>query len=115
MERIGGALPGAGEGRGVSSRAICRCLLILWDRFSHRIVCDYRTRVGELRALLLKAVDFLGRGEVDRCFAQGEGRLDFVSFGRVISLALGDEKPDDDGIADMFGLVVSTHAICRCL
>ena len=66
---------------------------------------DEATRVVELRALLLKAVDLLGRGEIDRCFTQGGGRLDFVSFGRVISLALGDEMPDDDGIADMFGLV----------
>ena len=66
---------------------------------------DETTRVAKLRVLLLRAVDALGQDEWERCFSQGNGRLDYVAFGRATRLALAEDVPDDDSIADMFGLV----------
>ena len=67
---------------------------------------DETTRVAKLRALLLKAVDALGEDEWEQCFHQGNGRLDYVAFGRATRLALAEEDAlDDDSIADIFGLV----------
>jgi hypothetical protein len=77
---------------------------------------DETTRVAGLRVQLLRAVDFLGQDEWERCFSQGQGRLDYVAFGRVVRLALGEDTPDDDSIADMFGLVdPSTTGVVRAV
>ena len=62
-------------------------------------------RVHKLRAMLLKAVESLGQESWEQCFARVEGRLDYVAFGRAISLALGAGRPDDESAAAMFALV----------
>ena len=67
---------------------------------------DETTRVAQLRVLLLRAVDALGQDEWERCFSQGNGRLDYVAFGRATRLALTEDVLDDDSIADIFGWLI---------